>query len=206
MGAPWNNWFHCICSTYGSWLPGDPRGFRTWQHRQHVDGDYRRPPPKGKHDDVLKRSRAQMKRPRVLLSPAQRESICRATADRLVEYDIEFIDLCVSAMHLHLLTRFRRLDGSYRATIPRLPTHSALRDGRDPWPRHIVGLLKKHATHQIRLAWPDDHRGGIWAQRGKIIPINDRAHQLEVVAYIRKHAAQGAAVWSILKRWPRDGR
>jgi len=47
MSAPWNRWFHCIGGTYGSWLPGDPRGFRTRHHREHVEGDYRNPPPAG---------------------------------------------------------------------------------------------------------------------------------------------------------------
>ena len=40
----WNNWYHCVGSTYGSWLRGDPRGFSTFRHREHVEGDYRSPP------------------------------------------------------------------------------------------------------------------------------------------------------------------
>ena len=43
----WWRWFHVILGTYGSWLPGDPRGFRTRHHRDHVDGDYKSPPPPG---------------------------------------------------------------------------------------------------------------------------------------------------------------
>src|SRR3954468_9029001 len=42
--TPWNNWYHCMGNTYGTWLPGDPRGFRTRLHREHVEGDYRNPP------------------------------------------------------------------------------------------------------------------------------------------------------------------
>lgn len=37
-------WHHIILTTYGSWLPGDLRGFRTRDHREHVEGDYRPPP------------------------------------------------------------------------------------------------------------------------------------------------------------------
>jgi hypothetical protein len=33
-------WYHVIISTYGGWLHGDPRGFRTRHHRAHVEGDY----------------------------------------------------------------------------------------------------------------------------------------------------------------------
>lgn len=41
---PWNDWYHIMCHTYGTWLPGDPRGFRTRHHREHVEGDYKSPP------------------------------------------------------------------------------------------------------------------------------------------------------------------
>lgn len=30
-------WFHCIATTYGAWLYGDSRGFRTRHHREHVE-------------------------------------------------------------------------------------------------------------------------------------------------------------------------
>lgn len=45
--GPWNDWCHCMGHTYGTWLPGDPCSFRTRHHRQHIEGDYRNPPPKG---------------------------------------------------------------------------------------------------------------------------------------------------------------
>ena len=37
---PWNDWYHVMCHTYGTWLPGDPKGFRTRHHREQVEGDY----------------------------------------------------------------------------------------------------------------------------------------------------------------------
>jgi hypothetical protein len=42
--APWNNWYHCMFHTYGAWLPGDHRGFRTRHHKKHIEGDYNHPP------------------------------------------------------------------------------------------------------------------------------------------------------------------
>jgi hypothetical protein len=36
-------WYHIIETTYGAWLYGDQRGFRTRHHREHVDGDDKRP-------------------------------------------------------------------------------------------------------------------------------------------------------------------
>ena len=41
-------WFHVTAHTYGAWLAGDARGFRTRHHREHVEGDYKHPPPAGR--------------------------------------------------------------------------------------------------------------------------------------------------------------
>ena len=71
--AAWNNWLHCTGSTYGTWLRGDPRGWRS-RDREHVDGDYKRPPPKGKYDELHEQSKRLMKRARVVLNPEQRRS------------------------------------------------------------------------------------------------------------------------------------
>ena len=35
----WRGWYHVTGGTYGSWLPGDPRGWRARGRREHVDGD-----------------------------------------------------------------------------------------------------------------------------------------------------------------------
>src|SRR5438067_13048428 len=59
---PWNNWYHITIHVYGSWLRGDPRGWRSRHHREHVDGDYKNPPPKGKYDNLYELSKALMKR------------------------------------------------------------------------------------------------------------------------------------------------
>jgi hypothetical protein len=45
MGKAWNDWYHVVVHVYGSWLRGDPRGWRARHHREHVDGDYKNPPP-----------------------------------------------------------------------------------------------------------------------------------------------------------------
>lgn len=58
--TPWCDWYHIMGSTFGTWLPGDPKGFRTRHHREHVEGDYKNPPPKGTHDARWKRSKELM--------------------------------------------------------------------------------------------------------------------------------------------------
>ncbi len=49
MPTPGKCWWHNILSTHGSWLPGNPRGFRSRNHRIHSSGDYKNPPPLGEH-------------------------------------------------------------------------------------------------------------------------------------------------------------
>ena len=80
---PWNNWVHCCGSTYGTWVRGDPRGWRARHHREHVDGDYKNPPPPGKYKHEQARSKKLLKRQRVVLTPAQREAACLAFARNL---------------------------------------------------------------------------------------------------------------------------
>jgi len=36
--TPWNDWYHVVSHVYGSWLRGDPRGWRSVNHREHVEG------------------------------------------------------------------------------------------------------------------------------------------------------------------------
>ena len=43
------NWYHVTIGTVSSWLPGDPRGWRSSQHKTHSSGDHRNPPPHGQH-------------------------------------------------------------------------------------------------------------------------------------------------------------
>ena len=64
-GGPWRGWYHMMASTRGSWLPGDPRGWRSRHGRERCDGDYKHPPPPGAHAARLARSRALLKNPPV---------------------------------------------------------------------------------------------------------------------------------------------
>src|SRR2546421_12413905 len=105
--SAWNGWYHCTGSTYGAWVRGDGRGWRSRKHREHVMGDYRNPPPKGKYDALSKRSLQLMRRERVVLAPEQREFACGAMVDALIEREVEVIALCVGAKHWHGLLRFR---------------------------------------------------------------------------------------------------
>src|SRR5215213_6982112 len=105
--SPWDHWYHLTAHTYGTWLRGDSRGWRARHHREHVDGDYRNPPPKGKYDRLYDKSKRLMTRQRVVLTPEQRQFACRAFVEALVARAVEVIAFCVAAKHWHGLLRFR---------------------------------------------------------------------------------------------------
>src|SRR3954447_20027182 len=104
MGA-WENWYHCTAHTYGTWLRGDPRGWRSRDHREHVDGDYKHPPPKGKYDDLHALSKSLMQRDPVRIEMELRQFVVDHVVKRLIDrynpVDIASFD----AIHLHVLVR-----------------------------------------------------------------------------------------------------
>lgn len=158
-------------NTYGTWLPGNPKGFRTRHHREHVEGDYKAPPPDGRYDERLQKSKDLMKRPPVYLTVRQRVRAVEEFVRSLQKRDIELIAVSIDRVHFHVLARF--------------PDHN---------PRHWIGIAKKESSHYLKqeaLA----PVGGLWATRFEVVPIEDREHQLWTVSYILKHAKKGATTW-----------
>jgi hypothetical protein len=167
---PGGRWFHIIDSTYGAWLPGDPRGFRTWKHRKHVEGDYKSPPPKNAYARQLRHSTKALKEPPVRIPPKWRAKIGTAIVEKLVAKGAFVLCAAVSAQHTHVLAK--------------LPPRKRA--------RLAIGLAKKNATFEAKSAgWT----GRLWAHRGKALPVRTRTHQLAVYRYILAHAKQGAWVW-----------
>jgi hypothetical protein len=162
-------WYHVMFSTYGTWLYGDRRGFRTRHHREHVDGDYKHPPPPGRYARQEQRSRAALKQPPVVLPDLLRGIVGRALKERLEGLGALVVVVAVADQHVHLLARILR--GEVRE-----------------W----IGTAKRHAWFVLR-----DHgwHGKLWGKRWKKIPIVTRQHQLNVFGYIARHAGHGAWVW-----------
>ena len=169
MGA-WNGWYHADGHTYGTWLPGDARGWREKQHKKHVKGDYRNPPPEGSGNGLLHHSRALLKHPPVRLNPSQREAGGRAMVETLVARGIEVLAISLDAVHYHVLGRFG-----------------------DAQVRRHIGCAKAGAYHALRRRW---RVGKVWERLCNVTPIADRSHQIKVFNYIREHVEQGAWVWT----------
>lgn len=176
---PWNHWYHVTVHVYGSWLRGDPRGWRARHHREHVDGDYKHPPPKGKYDNLYELSKALMGREPVKIAKELRLFVVTSIVEKLLQDKIEVLIASVDAKHLHVLARFRY--------------HN---------PRHWIGRAKKHASHCVRQQGLRTDAGGLWAKRSHPEPIADRAHQINFFRYILDHQKRGAAIW----RFDRDAK
>jgi REP element-mobilizing transposase RayT len=162
-----------ILTTYGAWLPGDPRGFRTRHHRDHVDGDYKSPPPVGVYESFALKNAEELKHEPVSLNSVQRETVGKALKERLDELDASVIAVSVSSQHIHILVK--------------LPPTLV---------RTQVGDAKKHAWFTLRdTGWTTK----LWGKRGKYLRIRDRKHQLNVYYYILRHAEQGAWVWHYVR-------
>ncbi len=146
-------WFHCTTHTYGAWLPGDPRGFRTRHHSEHVEGDYKNPPPAGMYDERHAQSKSLLKQALVVIPAEFREFVGRTLIAKLQSHGAEVLALSVSATHVHLLAK--------------MPP--------GPVPRTWVGSAKRQAVFALKArGWI----GHLWATRSKVIPIKDRPHQL----------------------------
>jgi REP element-mobilizing transposase RayT len=101
MPTPSKCWWHNILSTHGSWLPGNPRGFRSREHRIHSSGDYKNPPPPGEHAG-LHRYHSKRTKKTVLLA-ADREVVGRSLWQRAEELGHRMRTIAVSFTHAHML-------------------------------------------------------------------------------------------------------
>lgn len=168
--AAWRGWYHVTSNTYGTWLPGDPRGWRDRGHRIHVDGDYKHPPPAGCHDSIRKRADSLLTQRPVHLNEPQRALAGRALVEMLSWHAIQVLACCVDGIHFHILTRFS--DGEVRPHI---------------------GRAKKHATFKLR---DTGSSGKVWESGCHVEPVNDRQHQVNVFHYICRHQEKGAWLWT----------
>ena len=169
----WNNWYHVSGTTYGTWLPGDQRGWQERKHRKHVAGDYRNPPPKGSGVTRLRRSRILLQNHPIHLGPTQREVAGKALIDRLVMDGIEPLALSMDSIHYHILAKFP-----------------------DKKVRQWIGRAKRHVYHLFRRRWEIQK---LWARLCHVAPVADRDHQIRVFKYICEHKDNGAWLWTYRK-------
>jgi hypothetical protein len=170
MPTPGCWWWHIILSTHSSWLPGDPRGFRSRHHRIHSSGDYRQPPPQGEHAGLHRYHKVRSEATKAI-PPACRPVVGQTFLKKLSADDVSCLAVAVAAFHAHLLIEMT----DDEAVVKR-----------------YAGKLKQHVSHAVGDALP----GRLWASGCKQVRIRDQAHQRRVYHYILRHEAEGAWTWS----------
>jgi REP element-mobilizing transposase RayT len=161
-------WRHMVISTVNSWLPGDPRGFRSRDHDVHSSGDYKNPPPPGEHEGLYNYSREISSDP-VVIPRDLRPTVGQAILRKLKKLDHRVLALAVAGMHVHMLVE--------------LPDSRSLIG-------HIIGQCKTVSSHAIRDRLP----GRVWGAGGGFKPVDDEKHHRNVYLYILRQP--DAWVWS----------
>jgi hypothetical protein len=165
MSVDDRTWFRVILTTYGAWLYGDARGFRTRHHRQHIDGDYKNPPTEDYSEFEL-RSRESLQQNAVSLAPSWQPLVGDALYSEFTRLGAWIPAIAVATQHAHLMAK--------------MPS------GRQ---RHWPGRAKRKVTLVLRQqGW----QGKLWGVRSKAIPIRDVSHYENALRYILAHADQGA--------------
>jgi hypothetical protein len=167
---PW--WRHVVFHTRGAWLPGNQRGFRSFNHKTHSSGDYKQPPPHGEHAGLYAYSK--MLCPNAVTIPASLRCVVgEAMKEELDKFDLRLLVMSVGAQHAHFLMELPNDEG-------------------EQW--RILGRGKRAASHAVR----ERLAGSVWGRQGRIETIGNRRHHEHVYKrYIPEHKGEGAWVWRV---------
>jgi len=169
MAGP-RRWFHVEFNTFGTWLPGDPRGFRDHDHRIHSSGDYHHPPPPSEHQALRRSAQVSLHKQPVLLERGQQEQVGICLRDSLNAQGLRVHAIAVVSNHAHVLTSGTVDDASLR---------------------NVVGNAKRKSSLLLQAEIP----GSLWQRKIGVYPVRDESHCVNVRRYIMAHADQGAWVW-----------
>ncbi len=167
-------WWLVTWTTFGTWLPGDPRGFQTWRKREYV------PPPRryAQPDEVPynasdyhfrhQRAKTRLSQPPVFLTLNQTETARDAILHELGQMPMVPAILAIDSIHVHLLAQFRiRI-------------------------RSAVGRLKMRATKWLHERGFEENR--VWVRVCHMKSKDTRDAMIAAFTYIHNHQDEGALV------------
>jgi hypothetical protein len=164
-----------MVSTYGTWLPGDHRGWHERNHHEHVAGDYKSPPtPTTFSEGRLRNSRTIMNHDPFLISPPDRERIGLLLLESFQHQKVPVAVLAVAETNFHALIRYPGDD--CRLMLGRAKAHVMFRY----WERATASTVRRP----------------IWGSGSLPKPIRNEAHGHKVFKYILDHKNEGAWTWS----------
>lgn len=192
--SAWNNWYHIMFSTYGQWLPGDDRSWRTRHHRDHIEGDYKNPVYTRRADGLYGASRMRMPHPPVILLPEERGIVGRLLIESLKIQQIEVLSLTVTIAHVHFVARCPK--GNPRDIAGKAKHHATV-----GFRRHVhekyggPGKSIKNPALTPECPWRAEEGRKLWGLRGHEKKIADRAHHIRAFRYVLKHVREDGWIW-----------
>ncbi len=175
------HWWIVTFGTYGHWLPGDPRGFRTWRKRREV------PPPAGRshfgestyaaeaYAEEFDQTKLIVTGREVRFTPEERELVAEAIADDCDTLPVVPAILSVAETHAHMVAKF----GDLRI-------------------RRVVGRWRSAATRRLHASGNDTVR--LWAKGCHMQSLPDEAAFRQAYEYVKAHDQQGA----VIRIWRRE--
>lgn len=167
-------WWLVTWTTYGTWLPGDPRGFQSWPGREYVPPPARYAAPgeatyqpdayAGRYRSVME----EMNTDPVRLTPDQRQKAVAAIIEEVGLSNVEPAILAIGSVHSHFVARF---GGPIRAT---------------------VGRLKAAATRRLHGSGVASDR--VWCRNCHMISKATEREFRDAVRYVARHRSEGAAI------------
>lgn len=169
-------WFLVTWTTYGSWLPGDPRGFRTRHAKEYI------PPPRryakadepayhaGSYAFRLLQAQANLERSPVQLTCVQQEFVADNLYEQLVQDGQRAFLLSVEATHVHVLAEFE-------------PKRAKQEAGR------YKGRLSNRLSKQFA-----ELAGRVWSSGSHVEAKRTRGEIRGAAEYVRRHVQQGGVV------------
>jgi REP element-mobilizing transposase RayT len=168
-------WRHVVINTLRTWLHGDPRGFRSREHRIHSSGDYRKPPPKGEHQGLHDYHENHSGGDEVVIPEHLRKPIGIAIVEFLLAQGYRVLAVAVAKVHAHALVE-----------LPRGLTDV----------KRIVGVAKRRSSRAVKAELP----GHVWAAGGTFKIVKGPEHQSAAYGYVLYDQGPGAWTWSFRDR------
>jgi REP element-mobilizing transposase RayT len=153
-------------TTYGNWLPGDPRGFvsefedsRGVKVLQNVPGtEYAKDIPK-----LREFARGQLKGAPIFLNAAKADAMLRQFYETASRRKWKLCAVGIMATHIHIVVGVMG----------------------DPDPDKVLGDFKSYASGALNKKWGKPLSETWWTERGSTRKLRDEAAVLAAIEYVR---------------------
>jgi REP element-mobilizing transposase RayT len=160
------HWFF-TWTTYGTWLPGDERGFVSNVRVESDRPEIRHNIPTTPHDSnmpgLVESSRGTLRGPPIFLIQKQAEALLAQFHETASIRNWQLIAVAVMAAHVHVVVG-----------VP-----------GDPDPSDILGDWKSYGSRTLNRRWGKPKSETWWTESGSKRKLSDERAILSAVAYVR---------------------